>query len=51
MCMGAAVVNTALFAFQLLSEQGYLTTFGLTVGAYLASSGWQKHVESRSASN
>lgn len=51
LCMGASLVNSALFAVQLLSEQGYLTTFGLTVGSYLAASGWQKHVETRAAAD
>lgn len=49
MCMGAHGVNTTLFVVGLLSEQGYLTTFGLTVGSYLAATGWQKHIESRSS--
>lgn len=51
MCMGAALVNTALFAFGLLSEGGYMGAFGMTVGAYLTATGWQQHVETRGSSN
>lgn len=35
--MGGAAVNTALFAFKILSENGYLITFGMTIGAYIGS--------------
>jgi hypothetical protein len=47
MCMGAHFINTALFVWGPLSEQGYLTTFAGTVAAYLAVAGWQKHVEAK----
>lgn len=48
MCMGAHFINTALLLAQRLSESGYLSTFALTVGAYLAATGWQKHMEAKS---
>lgn len=48
MCMGAHFINTALLITHYLSESGYLSTFALTVGAYLAAAGWQKHVEAKS---
>lgn len=51
MCMGASLVNTGLFACGPLSEQGYLTAFGLTVGAYLAAAGWQKHMQARTSND
>lgn len=45
--IGASIVNTGLFVAHILSEQGYLTTFAATIGAYLAVAGWQKHVEAK----
>lgn len=36
MTMGAGITNTALFVFGLLTENGYITLTGMTVGAYLA---------------
>jgi hypothetical protein len=49
--IGANTVNTILFwPVGALSEQGYLTTFAATVAAYLASAGWQKHVEAKASS-
>ena len=36
MAGGAGMVNTLLFVFHVLSESGYLTLTGMTVGAYLA---------------
>lgn len=36
MAGGAGVVNTLLFAAKILSESGYITLTGMTVGAYLA---------------
>lgn len=36
MTMGAGLMNTLLFATKLLSENGYITLTGMTVGAYLA---------------
>lgn len=47
MCMGASLVNSGLFAAQILSEAGYLTTFMATVGAYITASGIQKYTEGR----
>lgn len=37
MAQGAGLVNTLLFACRILSESGYITLTGMTVGAYLAS--------------
>lgn len=35
MAMGAHFVNTALFVFKILSENGYIILFGMTIGTYL----------------
>lgn len=35
MVMGAAAVNTALFATRIMSEAGYITLTLATIGAYL----------------
>lgn len=45
MTMGANGVNTLLFACGRLSEQGYLTTFAATVGAYLLARHMQERVD------
>lgn len=37
MTMGAAIVNTGLFVFKVLSENGYIILYGMTIGAYLGS--------------
>lgn len=48
--IGASGIHTLMFATtDRLSEQGYLTIFGATVGAYLISSTVQKVQEIRSA--
>lgn len=49
MCMGAHFINTALFVWGPLTEQGYLYTFGGTVASYLAVAGWQKHMEAKAS--
>lgn len=36
LALGCSVVNSGFFAFGLLSESGYLTILGLTVGAFIA---------------
>ena len=36
MAGGAGLVNTILFAAKILSESGYITLTGMTIGAYLA---------------
>lgn len=36
MTSGAGIVNSLLFANAFLSESGYITLTGMTVGAYLA---------------
>lgn len=36
MAGGAGVMNTILFACKILSESGYITLTGMTIGAYLA---------------
>lgn len=36
MTMGAGIVNTILFAWGVLSENGYITLSGMTIGAYVA---------------
>lgn len=48
MCMGAHAVNTALFVFGVMSENGYLMTFGGTVAAYIGASTYQKSQEIKS---
>lgn len=48
MCMGAHFINTALFAFGVLSENGYLITFGGTVAVYVGASTYQKGQEIKS---
>ena len=42
---GASAIYTIMFALSVLTESGYITLQVMTVGAYLAANGHQKHME------
>jgi len=49
MSMGAHLVNTLLFLHGVLSESGYLMTFGSTVAVYVGANVTQRFIEKRNA--
>lgn len=49
MAMGAHLINTGLLIAGVLSEQGYLFTFGGTIAVYVGANTYQKVKESASA--